>query len=207
VRREDIIRGVRRFWQLLFGTLSVMSLLLCLATLGLWERSLHTNTYGRSHGNHRTYRYRYGFDSDGLTFEWYSYSPVPIQGPNVSDANAASLFGQRFSPLNFHEKFRFRWGSGSSIGTAPNGVLWNVGSTWWIKVPPWALVAFFGGLWWLFLRWARRKGSRRYETGRCINCGYDLRATPERCPECGTVPEQSHPTAPGQPGELRSPAK
>jgi len=40
-----------------------------------------------------------------------------------------------------------------------------------------------------FVRWrVARKRSREL---RCASCGYDLRATIDRCPECGTVPQRS----------------
>lgn len=47
----------------------------------------------------------------------------------------------------------------------------------------------------LLLSWSVARCRRLRTPGRCVNCGYDLRATPERCPECGTVVQRTSPAA------------
>ena len=44
--------------------------------------------------------------------------------------------------------------------------------------------------------WRRHRLRRRIAKGLCLTCGYDLRASTERCPECGTPIPFKESTAP-----------
>jgi hypothetical protein len=49
-----------------------------------------------------------------------------------------------------------------------------------VTVPFWALLLASSGV-------AYAMCGRRHLDQHCVACGYDLRATPDRCPECGTL--------------------
>jgi len=65
------------------------------------------------------------------------------------------------------------------------GIFWGVtyhilAIPYWILIPPTAILPIL---------WMRRRRRNRYRsrTGRCLCCGYDLRESKEKCPECGAV--------------------
>jgi hypothetical protein len=77
----------------------------------------------------------------------------------------------------------FTLASGNIPGPGPGGVRARV-----VIIPYWSAVALLGllGAAKLAAVRSRRRGRRCIAAGLCVRCGYDLRASPERCPECGT---------------------
>ena len=66
---------------------------------------------------------------------------------------------------------------------------------WNVTIPYWMLAAFVGVPSFVGARAAvrRRRRRQRNAADQCERCGYDLRATPGRCPECGkSVGEADH---------------
>jgi hypothetical protein len=69
-----------------------------------------------------------------------------------------------------------------------------------VSVPYWALALLFVVLpLAYFPTLLLRRFTRRQDNRLCRKCGYDLRATPSRCPECGTVPSKQGCTLCGHP--------
>jgi hypothetical protein len=153
----------------LFTLLSALSLLLCVATCALWVRGFWF-VDGVTRGNDRK---ELGVVSLDGTFSIYreAYFQITYPDPLVN----------RYS-VKIHTSPEFRWGHFKFERQSRP----DVGKLVSISFPCWflAVLSFALPSW----RAAIMIRDRKRIAGHCRSCGYDLRATPERCPECGTVP-------------------
>jgi hypothetical protein len=172
----------------------VLSLVLFVSVLGLWVRSyVHFDSYGT-------------LDSAGGTLSYLVSLRGGIQiaaAKNLTTQESSSAKdwnlgwfsqrldsskwtsgapGDRWQVLNvsgnnsLHKFLGFRYASGG-IGTA--------GWFWSIRVPLWSIALLCSLL--PAIRLSKAIATlRRTRLGLCPKCGYDLRACPDRCPECGT---------------------
>jgi hypothetical protein len=146
----------------LFTIVSGASLILCLLTVTAWVRSYK------------------------ITDEWCQVSTEHFTLIQTQAGRIVMLRtkGFAFPVIDSRRVAKPRLGRQSSMFRfqfAGHGL-----ETTFVVVPHWFFAILFAiapTCWLLFN--PRRRRAKRLRGGFCPHCGYDLRATPDRCPECG----------------------
>ena len=155
----------------LFAAASVISLLLCLATVVLWARSHYRWEWAQYTRHQRT------FSAESNV----GYVDFTVLAP---DARHSGLYSYPYNSDVAVGGYMLRPRYGISYENDPSGG-WTIDSH--LKVSYSLLVAVFTmtpSAW--LMAFSRRW--HRSHCGLCPNCGYDLTAnTSGKCPECGTA--------------------
>jgi len=187
----------------LLASFAILSALLGAGVLGLWVRSYHVNDIDGWYINHwealagKTRAWGVCSDTGGLSFFALRRTIGPGPDPErTSEINNPELSQPGFTterPSGYPYMRDYagwgRFGFGLYWGdrSPPSGYVQMVCDGRFVVVPDWFLVLVFAALpVWRLTTWARsRRVANRQRAGLCLSCGYDLRFTPERCPECG----------------------
>jgi hypothetical protein len=189
---------MKRLARYIFSAFAVLSLLLCLAALALWARSYaRADALQAGYWHYQQHRgYPNYFDAwDANVYSAHGrwivrverracvagpgrYEPWPGQKGRLLHAGPAdpTLLGWAEQDV-----------SASRARGAVGVRYFSERGLWTLSAPHAPVAALAGALPLLAAIRARRRRSNLRE-GLCAVCGYDLRATPDRCPECGTVP-------------------
>ncbi len=158
-------------------TLTILSLLGLLLSVGLWWMSWRGPLLITSTMN---IELRQGYFSLGWCW--------PKKGRVLSEQQKEDLnrFLKSYDHHRFTENRYLAWNNPRYEGThwwPPECVIFN--PTKHVLFPLWMPTLLFPLLSWAcyFPVYRRRK---RKKLGLCVKCGYDLRASKDQCPECGT---------------------
>jgi hypothetical protein len=174
---------------------AVASLVLCVATVALWVRSYcRADVIGyQSHGERRlgVVRIRVSWIHSNvgeLAFVAETIAMASGSAPTDSRweyvTRAAGREGTLAASTRDFVGVSSDWFGGFGFARASGRADPPVRG---LCLPHWFVALIFAVLPVVRLRSSLRSRTLRRDA-RCPACGYDLRATPERCPECGAVP-------------------
>ena len=165
----------------------MLSLICCLATVGLWVRS-----YGAGDVMFRTDARQQGEDLRLTSFRGELGAqgvPVGQEFDRATHGPTHWIFLSIRLPGEMNAESWFvctttTWAiqpAGQLLGIA-----WSIDERA-IVIPHWFAAMLFALVpaWWVL--GPLRRQSKRRKLVLCLHCGYDLRASLERCPECGTA--------------------
>jgi hypothetical protein len=180
----------------LINLLTLVSLVLCVATCVLWGWSYRAGDDWKCVQPWADYRVESCSGQIAWTETYFgnidrSFLQPPEYGVwhHRSETPPLPPIGMR---LNSIAPLPHGWfnQAGFTVGLSLTDAYINsAGPTRMVAVPYWAAFVMLGILPALSaLRHTRRRRRQsRQRHGACPACGYDLRATPGRCPECGTI--------------------
>lgn len=182
----------RRLLQLSFAGSVILFLTLCL----LWKRSYSITSVARDGFNRGHPAARIDFrasSSDGEILLLYARQDLdPAQLADYEGTEGLSRYSYPNGSKPWPERGNFQNLSSASHGwfhfrDTSTLNLFGPYREVDVVVPYWAL-CMASGIALLFFLIRSLKNRHRVSHHRCVTCGYDLRATPNRCPECGTQP-------------------
>jgi hypothetical protein len=186
---------VKRLPRYLFTVLSALSLPMCLAVCVLWVRGavFHVSDAGSVCGKGcAAYLGSFG---NTVTLSRSVNRRQAIDDPFEVDVDSRRIDPawwaareERLRPMVEHRRwgaFGFRLGIGHSSKFYPHNGRWIPVR---VEVPHWASLIAGVSLTAVMRRgyWRTVRGEW-LAAGRCSRCGYELRASPQRCPEFGTL--------------------
>jgi len=192
--------SMKRRWRIvclacvyLFALTLAISLLSCLkceswGSLGSSNDPAHNaessfaNFYGISYATFKSSNYRYTSQSFPKQDE---FGVRTIHSSAVISASQPRMFDPRLTP-NRGDRGLNVAGFGITLNhNTTNDPDYHAETILWQTSIPLPLILVFTGCP-TYAYFSDRRRRRRALSRCCMHCGYDCRATPERCPECGT---------------------
>ena len=171
---------MKRFHRRILSGLAALSLLFCAACVPMWIRSESTQDWLEIQIGHRLW----GLNSGRGRLKLCYLSPIPLsttgrfQGGSIHTTEHLLIAEDR--PQNVWQSIGFFCGSFIDSGGA---YVYELLFRCWVVMIATGLLPV---LWFCGPSFRRNRSN----SGHCSGCGYDLRATPDRCPECGNLVEE-----------------